>query len=86
MKLLGRGSFGEVLLASHVKADVTCAVKVIKKAKIQKHEILVQLMHSEMKVLEETVSRFIILRNKGTSTHSQGIRVARGCTALLHSI
>ncbi len=56
IKILGKGSFGEVLLALNLRADVPCAVKVIKKSKIEKHDILVKLMHNELKVLEETVS------------------------------
>ena len=31
---LGQGSFGEVLKAEHKKANVTCAIKIIKKQKI----------------------------------------------------
>ena len=33
-KTLGKGSFGEVLLAKHIKADVECAVKVVRKKNI----------------------------------------------------
>jgi len=53
---LGKGSFGEVMKAEHTKANVVCAVKIIKKKAIEKHQILVDLMHNELKVLEETVS------------------------------
>lgn len=56
MEPLGKGSFGEVRKARHIKADVDCAIKIIKKKAIQKHKILVDLMHNELKVLEETVS------------------------------
>lgn len=34
---LGKGSFGEVRKALHIKADVVCAMKIIKKKKIQQH-------------------------------------------------
>ena len=54
---LGKGSFGEVRKATHIKANVDCAVKIIKKKAIQQHQILVDLMHNELKVLEETVSQ-----------------------------
>lgn len=33
-KTLGKGSFGEVLLAKHIKADVECAVKVVRKKNV----------------------------------------------------
>jgi hypothetical protein len=39
---------------------VPCAIKIIKKEKIQEHQILVDLMHNELEVLEETV-RFVLL-------------------------
>ena len=60
-ELLGKGSFGEVRKANHIKANVNCAVKIIKKKAIQKHQILVDLMHNELQVLEETVSIIIII-------------------------
>jgi serine/threonine protein kinase len=34
---LGKGSFGEVRKARHIKADVDCAIKIIKKKLIEKH-------------------------------------------------
>ena len=52
---MGKGSFGEVRKAEHNRARVQCAIKIIKKREIQKHQILVDLMHNELKVLEETV-------------------------------
>jgi serine/threonine protein kinase len=59
--MIGKGSFGEVYLAKNIKADVLCAVKVIKKKTIEKHQILVELMHGELKVLEESVSIYIFM-------------------------
>lgn len=38
---LGTGSFGTVKRARHIKANIDCAVKIIKKREIQKHDILV---------------------------------------------
>jgi serine/threonine protein kinase len=43
-KVLGKGSFGEVRKAEHIRAGVDCAVKVIKKRAIMQHQILVELM------------------------------------------
>lgn len=60
-KTLGSGSFGEVKMAEHVKGSFDCAVKIIKKSKIQEHKILLDLMQNELKVLEETVSNMIWL-------------------------
>ena len=53
---LGQGSFGKVERAEHIKASVDCAVKIIEKKKVREHKILEDLMHNELKVLEETVS------------------------------
>ena len=55
---MGKGSFGEVRKARHIKANVWCAIKMIKKRAIHEHQILIDLMHNELKVLEETVSRY----------------------------
>jgi serine/threonine protein kinase len=52
---LGKGSFGEVRKALNLKLKLECAVKIIKKASVNRHQILVNLMHNELKVLEETV-------------------------------
>jgi serine/threonine protein kinase len=58
---LGSGSFGEVVRAVHRKAEVSCAIKIIKKRKIEEHQILIDLMHNELLVLEETVSTNITI-------------------------
>ncbi len=50
--VLGKGSFGEVRKAFNVRAEVDCAVKVIRKKAISSHQILVDLMKNELKVLE----------------------------------
>jgi hypothetical protein len=42
-------------MAEHIQAQVRCAIKIIKKRSIEKHDILVQLMQNELQVLEETV-------------------------------
>ncbi len=82
---MGKGSFGEVYLAKHIKADVLCAVKVIRKKTIQKHKILVELMHNELKVLEETVSIFYGIFI-GSSTYCTNFRTIRGRFEVLHSV
>jgi len=45
---LGSGSFGTVKRARHIRGNVDCAVKCIKKREIQKHQILVDLMKNEL--------------------------------------
>ena len=73
--LIGKGSFGEVRRARHLKARVDCAIKIIKKKAIEKHEILVNLMHNELKVLEETVRNIysILLSYIDTSTYNENL-------------
>jgi serine/threonine protein kinase len=56
--LLGQGSFGVVKRAMHKQAHVECAVKFIAKKKVHEHQILTNLMHNELEVLEETVRVF----------------------------
>ena len=48
-----------------------CAIKIIKKREIQKHQILVDLMHNELKVLEETVT--FEVNNLVTSSHYENL-------------
>ena len=45
--------------AEMFRGDVDCAVKIIKKSKINKHQILIDLMKGELNVLQETVSNRI---------------------------
>ena len=40
---IGRGSFGEVVKAKHLLTSQTRAIKVIEKAKVTEHEVLMQL-------------------------------------------
>jgi serine/threonine protein kinase len=54
---LGSGSFGTVKRARHIRGNVECAVKCIKKKEVQKHQILVDLMKNELQILESTVSQ-----------------------------
>ncbi len=54
-KTLGKGSFGEVLLARHIPAGVLCAVKVVSKKSLANHYVLEALMKGELEVLEEVV-------------------------------
>ena len=42
-KVIGRGSFGEVVKAKHVFSNEERAIKIIEKARIKKHKILMQL-------------------------------------------
>ena len=70
--MLGKGTFGQVVRANHRKANVACAVKRIEKKSISEHQILTELMHNELKVLEETVlfSVFIVV---DPSSHHEDI-------------
>ena len=51
---LGAGAFGTVHLGEHRKTGVPCAIKIIRKENLQKHEIYEQLNQQEFEVLEET--------------------------------
>ena len=51
---LGRGQFGMVMLGYHTGTEVPCAIKMIKKEEIARHEILKQLNKQELEILEET--------------------------------
>ena len=42
--------------AEMFRGGVDCAVKIIKKSKINQHQILIDLMKGELNVLQETVS------------------------------
>ena len=53
-RVLGEGSFGQVRIALHRQAEVKCAIKIIRKDKINDHEILKKLMSDELKILEAT--------------------------------
>jgi len=50
---MGEGSFGQVRIGLHRKANIICAIKIIKKEKIAEHEILEELMENELLILEE---------------------------------
>lgn len=69
-KTLGKGSFGEVLLAKHIKADVECAVKVVRKKNLEKQAILKDLMCNEMRVLEEIVRKVVVVYYDHRAIHT----------------
>ena len=52
--MLGKGTFGEVKQAQHIKGGFTCAVKMIDKAKLKSNEVYFELMMNELQVLQET--------------------------------
>ena len=52
--VLGKGTFGEVYKATHVKAGFTCAVKCIDKEKLKSNEVYFELMMNELGVLQKT--------------------------------
>jgi len=47
-KVLGSGSFASVRIAQHRKANIKCAIKIIKKDKVESQPILRDLMKSEL--------------------------------------
>ena len=59
---IGHGSFGEVVRAKHLLTNQIRAIKVIEKAKVAQHDVLMQLQQQEFFVLQETVSEKICCR------------------------
>mmetsp|Transcript_12284 Transcript_12284/g.15664 ORF Transcript_12284/g.15664 Transcript_12284/m.15664 type:complete len:151 (-) Transcript_12284:293-745(-) len=53
-RVLGKGSFGEVREVQNTQTGVTCAMKIVSKAHIGKHQVLVDLMEQELDVLQKT--------------------------------
>lgn len=53
-RVLGEGSFGQVRIGLHRKAQLKCAIKIIRKDKIEKSQILKELMLNELQILEDT--------------------------------
>jgi serine/threonine protein kinase len=52
--VLGKGTFGEVRRADHIKAKFVCAVKVIDKIKLKNNQVYFELMQNELLVLQKT--------------------------------
>lgn len=51
-KELGAGAFGSVYLGKHIKTKMPCAIKVIKKQSLKKHQVYEKLNRNEFEVLE----------------------------------
>jgi serine/threonine protein kinase len=49
--VLGKGTFGEVRKADHIKAKFVCAVKAIDKVKLRNNQVYFELMQNELLVL-----------------------------------
>ena len=50
--MLGAGSFGQVHEAVNIKANVTCAVKTMKKSKVLRNRVLAAQVKTELAVLQ----------------------------------
>ena len=59
-KTLGKGSFGEVRLVTNNITNVTCAMKIVNKSVLGKHQVLVDLMEQELEVLQNTEHPHIV--------------------------
>jgi serine/threonine protein kinase len=53
-RVIGEGSFGQVRIALHRQANLKCAIKIIRKDKIEQHKVLQDLIRGELQVLEDT--------------------------------
>ena len=69
LKLLGKGSFGEVYLVEHKQTHVKCALKVIPKAKIIYQNLLRYIM-SEKNVMASNNHPFIVKLHAAFQTRS----------------
>lgn len=59
-RVLGEGNFGQVRIALHRQAGIKCALKIIRKEKVHANRVLMELMHSELQVLEDTAHPNIV--------------------------
>ena len=50
-KTLGKGSFGEVRLVLNKLTNQQCAMKIVNKSMIGKHQVLIDLMEQELDVI-----------------------------------
>ena len=51
---LGEGQFGVVKLGRHSATEVACAIKIVTKESLKRHEFFQQLNKQELEILEET--------------------------------
>ena len=57
---LGEGVFSTVYEAFHIKADISCAIKVISKTKLREHKVHEELMIQELEILDKLENPHIV--------------------------
>ena len=57
---LGEGVFSTVYEAFNIKADISCAIKVISKTKLREHKVHEELMIQELEILDKLENPHIV--------------------------
>ena len=59
-KVIGKGSYGEVVQAKHASLGIVCAIKVISKEKMSSSDMRKDRMINELKILEKIMHQHIV--------------------------